>query len=100
MPILSIILFFLYTWGFGTGLGLLVRESEDFLERNLMRIGTGLVAMLAFGLLLNLLRIPLDWRIFLSISLLLVFTKIYRDFKKERIIFDVKKIILSFLKSL
>ena len=95
MPILSIILFFLYTWGFGTGLGLLVRESEDFLERNLMRIGTGLGAMLAFGLLLNLLRIPFDLRIFLSISLLLVFTKIYRDFKKERIIFDVKKISIS-----
>ena len=95
MPILSIILFFLYTWGFGTGLGLLVRESEDFLERNLMRIGTGLGAMLAFGLLLNLIRIPLDWRVFLSISILLVLTKTYRDFKKEKIIFDVKKISIS-----
>ena len=95
MSALSIILFFLYSWGFGFGLGLIARESEDFLERNLMRIGTGLGAMLAFGLLLNLIRIPLDWRVFLSISILLVLTKTYRDFKKERIIFDVKKISIS-----
>src|SRR3989338_5194067 len=71
MSALSIILFFLYSWGFGLG------------------------AMLAFGLLLNLIRIPLDWRVFLSISILLVLTKTYRDFKKERIIFDVKKISIS-----
>ncbi len=95
MSTLSIILFFLYSWGFGFGLGLLAKESEDFLERNLMRIGTGLGAMLAFGLLLNLLRVPLDWRVFLSISLLLAFVKTYVDFKKEKVIFDAKKISIS-----
>ena len=91
MSALSIILFFLYTWGFGIGAGLLARESEDFLERNLMRIGIGLGAMLAFGLLLNLLRIPLDWRIFLSASILLIFIKICKDFKKGKIAFKNPK---------
>ena len=33
---LSIILFFVYTWGFGVGAGLLVKESENFLERNII----------------------------------------------------------------
>lgn len=91
MSALSIILFFLYTWGFGLGVGLLVKESEDFLERNLMRIGIGLGAMLSFGLLLNLLRIPLDWRIFLFASILLIFIRMYKNFKKGGIIFKTPK---------
>jgi hypothetical protein len=82
MPALSIILFFVYAWGFGLGAGLLARESEDFLERNLMRIGIGLGAMLSFGLLLNLLKIPLDWRIFLSVSILLILIGVWREFRK------------------
>lgn len=84
MPALSIILFFVCTWGFGLGAGLLAKESEDFLERNLMRIGIGLGAMLAFGFLLNLLKIPLDWRIFLLASILLISIKTYSDFKKGK----------------
>jgi len=88
---LSIILFFLYTWGFGLGAGLLARESEDFLERNIMRIGIGLGAMISFGLLLNLIGIPLDWRIFLLASILLIFIRIFKDFKKGRIIFKNSK---------
>jgi len=95
MSSLSIILFFLYTWGFGYGLGSLARESEDFLERNLMRIGIGLGAMLTLGLLLNLLRIPLDWKIFLSISILLILIRFYAHFKKGKNIFNPKNISIS-----
>ena len=91
MSTLSIILFFFYTLGFGLGASLLAKESEDFLERNLMRIGIGLGAMLTFGLLLNLLRIPLDWRIFLLASILLISIKLYKNFKKGKIIFKNSK---------
>lgn len=90
MPALSIVLFFVYTWGFGIGAGLLARESEDFLERNLMRVGIGLGAMLAFGLLLNILKIPLDWRIFLSVSILLIFIRFYNDFRKGKFALNQK----------
>ncbi|HLG24634.1 MAG TPA: hypothetical protein VI564_06930 [Candidatus Nanoarchaeia archaeon] len=70
MFIFSVILFFLYAYGFGFGLGSLAKESEDFIEKHLMRIGIGLAVFPVIGLLLNILRIPLDWRIFLGISLL------------------------------
>lgn len=84
MPALSIIFFFMCTWGFGIGAGLLAKESEDFLERNLMRIGIGLGAMLAFGFLLNLLKIPLDWRIFLLLSIFFIFIRAFLNFRKYK----------------
>ena len=79
---LSIVLFLVYCWSSGLGLGLLVKESEDFLERNLMRIGIGLGGFLAIGFLLNLLRVPLDWRIFLLISICLIIIKVFLILKK------------------
>ena len=84
MDVASIILFFLYLWGFGTGLGLFVKESEDFLERNLMRMGIGLGCMLAAGFLLNLLRVPLDWKVFLFASILLIIARLFMELKKGR----------------
>ena len=48
----SIVLFFIYCWGIGLGLGKLAKESEDFLERNLMRLGIGLGALVTLGLLI------------------------------------------------
>ena len=63
MSFLTIILFFIYTYGFGFSIAKLVRESENFLERNLMRVGIGLATMIVLGLLLNLIKVPLDWRI-------------------------------------
>ncbi|MBS3132170.1 hypothetical protein J4212_07065 [Candidatus Woesearchaeota archaeon] len=80
---LSIILFFVYCYGFGS-IARLAKESEDFLERHIMRIGIGLAAMPAFGLLLNLLHIPLDWRIFLLFSIALIAFSIYIDLKNKK----------------
>jgi len=70
MVLASIIVFFVLVFFFGLGLTLLAKQSDNFLERNLMRIGIGLGAFVTFGLLLNLLRIPLDWKIFLAIGIL------------------------------
>ncbi len=70
MVYFSIIFFFvlIYVLGF-TATGF-VRNSENFLERNLMRIGTGLSMLPLIGLMLNLLHIPIDWRIILALGMI------------------------------
>lgn len=70
MDILTIILFFIYTWGLGVGVTYFVKESKNIFERNLMRVGFGLGAFVVILTILNLLRIPLDWKIFLGLSLI------------------------------
>jgi hypothetical protein len=69
MSLTTILLFFLYTYGLGFTISNFLKNSENFLERNLMRVGIGLGAFIFLGVLLNLLRIPLDWKIFLILSL-------------------------------
>mgnify|MGYP001570785558 CR=1 FL=1 len=86
MAYLSIILFIVYCWGIGLGLGRFVKESEDFLERNLMRMGIGLGGMLTIGFILNLLRIPLDWKTFLFISAIPIVVLIFRMLKNTNIL--------------
>lgn len=68
MSILALILFFVYTWGLGFSVTRLVKESESVLERLVMRVGIGLCAFIVLGIVLNTLRVLLDWRIFLIIS--------------------------------
>ena len=69
MVFLTIILFFIYTYGLGFSLTRFAKESDNFLERNLMRIGLGLGFLIVLGLVFNLAHIPLDWKIFLGLSL-------------------------------
>lgn len=88
---LSIVLFLVNCWSSGLGLGLLVKESEELLERNLMRIGIGLGGFLAIGFLLNLLRVPLDWKIFLFISICLITVKVFFVLKKGKSVFGAFK---------
>lgn len=70
MSLLTIILFFIYTWGFGFSVTFFLKNSDNFLERNLIRIGIGLGVFSVFATFLNLLHIPLDWRIFFTASIL------------------------------
>ena len=69
MDILTIVLFFVYTFGLGIVATSFVKNSDNFLERNLMRIGFGVAIVPFLGLILNLFRIPIDWRIILVLSL-------------------------------
>ena len=71
MSIITIILFFVYTWGLGFSVTKFMFNSENFLERNLMRIGIGLGIIPFLGILINFLHIPLDWKIFLLLSLVI-----------------------------
>ena len=89
MEFFSIVFFLIVLYGFGSSISFIVRESDDFLERHLMRLGIGLGIVPAFGLLLNLLRVPLDWRIFIIASLLILAIKSYLDYRKNEF-FNVK----------
>src|SRR3989344_4092436 len=89
MEFFSIVFFLIVLYGFGSSISFIVRESDDFLERHLMRLGIGLGIVPAFGLLLNLLRVPLDWRIFIIASLLVLAVKYYFDYRKNGF-FNVK----------
>ena len=64
---LSIIIFLILCYGFGYLATFFLKNSEHFFERHLMRLGVGLGAWIAVGYFLNLLRIPLDYKIFLFI---------------------------------
>jgi len=72
MAIFAILLFFIYTWGFGFSLLKLfmVKESEDWLEKNVMRIGLGLAFIPLIGVIINLVGIPLYWWLFLALSII------------------------------
>ncbi|MEK6946700.1 MAG: hypothetical protein AABX32_03770 [Nanoarchaeota archaeon] len=70
MVYFSILVFFALTFFLGYSATSFVKNSENFLERNLMRMGIGIAGVAFLGLILNLLRIPIDWRIILLISLI------------------------------
>lgn len=90
MSLLAIVLFFVYTYGFGFSLTRLVKESEGFLERSIMRVGFGLSAFILLGIVLSAFRIPIDYRIFLAASVAVplyffIFKKGYKQLKAPRL---------------
>lgn len=98
MPFLPIILFFLYTWGLGFTLGKLLKESDNFFERNAARIGMGLCLVPLIGLLLSVLRLPVDWRIFIVLSTAYPAYFLLRNYKHiNPNNFKLKKSDISFL---
>jgi len=69
MSIITILLFFVYCYGLGFTVSSFVKNSENFLERNLMRFGFGLSLLPFLALVLNIIKIPADWKIILLISI-------------------------------
>lgn len=67
--IITIILFFIYTWGLGFTATYYVNKPKNKLERFFLNVGLGLGIFSILSILLNLLRVPLDWKIFLGLSL-------------------------------
>jgi hypothetical protein len=71
LSIITILLFLVYTIGLGHGLFLLSKlKIDDFLERITIKLGLGLCTFIVLGVFFNLIRIPLDWRLFLLLSLI------------------------------
>ena len=76
----SVIYFFAVTLSTGTLIDLFVRKWEaDWLEKLVMRFGVGLAAMSVIGVILNLLHIPLDYRVFLGVGFLILICAIIRN---------------------
>jgi len=71
--ILSIIIFFVMTYGLGWAVTAIVKESKNFLERTIIRIGIGIGVFIILGIVLNIFAIPLDWRIFFCLGMLFPF---------------------------
>jgi hypothetical protein len=71
LSIITIILFLVYTLGLGHSIFLIFKPKiEDFLESIVIKLGLGLCLFIVLGVFLNLIRVPLDWRIFLLLSLI------------------------------
>ena len=81
VSVLTIILFFLYTWGLGFTVTYCVKQSENALERNLMNIGIGLGVFAILSIILNFFRAPLDWKTLLVLSLIIPIYDLYQKIK-------------------
>ena len=73
MSFITIILFFLYTYGLGFSVTYFFKNSDNFFERNIMRAGIGLGTIPFLLSLFNFLHIPIDWKIILAVSLIIPF---------------------------
>jgi len=71
MDIMSIIYFFIVSFGFGYSLTFFLKKSDNFIENLFMTLGFGLGVFPILGVILNVLHIPIYWPIFLFISLII-----------------------------
>ena len=70
MYFISILYFLVVSYCLGFTITSFVRNNDHFLERNIMRFGFGMSLMPLIGMILNLIRLPADWRIILILSLI------------------------------
>ncbi len=71
MSIITIILFFLYCWGLGFTALYKVEKPKSTLASFFLTVSIGLGVFPLLAVFLNLLGIPLDWKIFLLLSMLM-----------------------------
>lgn len=83
MAFFSIVVFFAFCYGLGFTISSFVKNSENFLERNLMRIGFGLALVPLLALALNMVKLPGDWRIILVLSLAYPAYSLFRSLKNH-----------------
>lgn len=81
----TIFLFIVYSWGLGYSLTRFVKNSDNILERNLMRIGIGLGTIPLIGVILSILHIPIDWKIILVLSIIIPLFHLIKNLNKFRI---------------
>src|SRR3989344_1543529 len=97
MSIITVLLFFVYCYGLGFTVSSFAKNSENFLERNLMRIGYGLAILPVLVLALNLVKIPADWRIILALSLAYPIFYLVRHYKEFNFNIKLTKTDISIL---
>ena len=83
--LLSILYFFVLTIGLGFLIDLIIKDwRADFLEKLVIRLGTGIAIVPVLGIILNVLHIPLDWKIFLAFSIITFSAALY--FRKQELL--------------
>src|SRR3989344_2038409 len=97
MAFFSILLFFVYTFSLGFTATSFVKNSDNFLERNLMRMGFGLALLPFLGLVLNFLKIPIDWRILLVLSVIYPLYYLIKHRTKPNFSFRITKTNISII---
>ncbi len=70
MGFLTILLFFIYTYGMGFSTTFFLNYKGNFLERNIMRVGLGLAIFVFISVLFGIVGVPLDWKIFFILSVI------------------------------
>jgi len=71
MSTLTILLFIIYTLLLGITTTFFIKKTDNFLEKLIMNIGIGIGTFTLLGVILNFLHTPLDWKIFLLISIII-----------------------------
>jgi len=94
---MTIIYFFVTTFCLGFTATSFVKNSENFLERNLMRIGFGLSMLPFLGLILNLVKIPAYWLIILILSLIYPAYSLFKNYSKLHFSFKLTKTNLGII---
>ncbi len=81
----SVIYFLIVTIGLGFLTDLIIKDwKADFLEKLVMRLGIGIAIFTFLGVILNLLHIPLDWKIYLIIAITIFSAAAY--FRKKEVL--------------
>jgi len=81
----TVLLFFVMMWAFGFSIAKLVkvREDENMISRNLLRLGFGISVFPILSIILNLFRIPLVWWLFLGLSLIIPLIYAFKGKQKD-----------------
>jgi len=95
MSAITILLFFVYCYGLGFTVSSFVKNSENFFERNLMRLGFGLSLLPFLALILNIIKLPADWKIIFTLSLIYPLYFVFKNYKKFKLSFRFTKTNLS-----
>ena len=87
ISIITILLFFIYLWGLGFSLTYFIylksSSKSDFWEREIMNLGIGLGFFAILSIIINFFRIPLDWKLFLALSLAVPLYVCFKYFKNR-----------------
>ncbi len=95
---ITIVLFFVYCWGLGfTALSFVQKKPELRLERFCLAVALGLGIFPILAVLLNFVHIPLDWKVFLGLSLVWPIVIFIRKMKKNEL--NMPQLSFSFTKS-
>ena len=84
---ITIILFFVYIWGLGYTATHALSKPESALERFFFRCGIGLAILPILVVLMNTLRVPLDWKIVLLLSVAFPIYNLVQRVRKKEIVF-------------